>query len=138
MELTFLKVDKIEETKDIKLIHIPTGGIQFSSQGKTIISMDPVQIEMTYLGIFQNILGDIRFAVYTDESLNSANKTETWSLFSVVAHEVVQSAILKEITSLCKVIPFKRRISESERFGMEYESSFKNYWRETNELKKIV
>ena len=68
MNLTFLKIDRIIENQDHKIIDIPAGGIQFECKGQTIQSIEPVQLEMNHEGIFHNTMRYMNFSVHTDQS----------------------------------------------------------------------
>ena len=126
MKLAYLKIDRIVETADNKIIEIPAGGIQFELRGQAIQSMEPVAIEMTHEGNYKNITRDINFAVYTDQSLFASAQVMHESVFSVVAHEDVQRAIHKELVKRCKVVPMFRSIDERELFCREFEQAYKD------------
>ena len=124
MKLAFLKIDRIIENQNHKVIQIPTGGIQFEYRGNLIQSINPLVLEMSHDGIFQNIVRQFNFVVYTDQSLFASGKLMHGSVFSVVAHEDVQRAIYKEIAKRCKVVPMYKPVNESELFAREYESAY--------------
>ena len=124
MNLAFLKIDRIIENQDHKIIEIPAGGIQFEYKGQIIQSIEPVELEMNQLGIFHNTMRYMNFAVYTDQSLFASGKPMSQSVFSVVAHEEVQRAIYKEITKRCKVVPMYKLVNEQELFAREYEVAY--------------
>ncbi|WP_341320847.1 molecular chaperone [Solibacillus sp. FSL H8-0523] len=126
MKLVFLKIDRIVETADTKFIEIPAGGIQFEMRGQAIQSMEPVAIEMAHDGMFKNIIRNINFAVYTDQSLNASGQVMHESMFSVVAHEDVQRAIHKELAKRCKVVPMFRPIDTNELFCREFERAYED------------
>ena len=124
MKLAFMKIEKITETDKSKTIHIPAGGIQFEYNGQAIQSMEPVQIEISHEGIFKNILHNIKFAVYLDQSLFATGGVMHESLVSVVAHEDVQRAIYKEMAKRCKILPLFKKINEREVFAREFEYAY--------------
>ncbi|WP_339212977.1 molecular chaperone [Solibacillus sp. FSL W8-0372] len=124
MKLVFMKIDNIVETSKGKVINIPTGGIQFEYRGNVIQSIEPVQLEMSHDGRFQNIVRQMDFVVYTDQSLFASGKMMYGSVFSVVAHEDVQRAVYKEIVKRCKVVPMYKPVNERELFAREYESAY--------------
>lgn len=124
MNLAFLKIDRIIENQDHKIIEIPAGGIQFEYKGQTIQSMEPVQLEMNHEGLFHNTMRYMNFAVYKDQSLFASGKLMSQSVFSVVAHEEVQRAIYKEIAKRCKVVPMYKPVNEGELFAREYEAAY--------------
>lgn len=124
MKLTLFKIDKITEKEGIKTFEIPTGGIQFEFRNHEIISSEPTIFQIDAIGGYMDIVKYVRFDIYTDDSLIPTGKVKSYSLISVIAHEMVQETIEKEVARLCKVIPLKRRISERELFESEYESRF--------------
>ena len=124
MILVFLKIDRIIENQDHKVIQIPAGGIQFEYKGQIIQSIEPVQLEMNLEGLFHNTMRYMNFAVYTDQSLFASGQLMSQSIFSVVAHEEVQRAIYKEIAKRCKVVPMYKPVNERELFAREYETAY--------------
>lgn len=79
---------------------------------------------MGHEGNYKNIIRNINFAVYTDQSLNASAQAMHESVFSLVAHEDVQRAIHKELAKHCKVVPMFRLIDERELFRREYDNAF--------------
>ncbi|WP_342575490.1 molecular chaperone [Solibacillus sp. FSL K6-1781] len=124
MNLAFFKIDRIIENQGHKIIEIPAGGIQFEYKGRTIQSMEPVELEMNQWGIFHNTMRYMNFAVYTDQSLFASGQLMSQSVFSVVAHEAVQRAIYQEIAKRCKVVPMYKPVNERELFAREYEAAY--------------
>ncbi|MER2009027.1 MAG: molecular chaperone [Psychrobacillus sp.] len=124
MNLALLKIDRIIENQDHKVIQIPAGGIQFEYRGNVIQSIEPVQLEMNHEGIFHNTIRYMNFAVYTDQSLFASGQLMYESVFSVVAHEEIQRAIYKEIAKRCKVVPMYKPVDEREMFAREYEAAY--------------
>ena len=124
MNLAFLKIDRIIENQDRKVIQIPAGGIQFEYRGNMIQSIEAVQIEINHEGIFHNTMRYMNFAVYTDQSLFASGQLMSQSVFSVVAHEAVQRAIYQEIAKRCKVVPMYKPVNERELFAREYEDAY--------------
>lgn len=125
MKLAFLKIDYIEENDTGKIIHIPSGGIQFEYKGQTIQSIEPISIEMEHEGIYRNIARDVQLAVYKDQSIFASSEIKTESLFNIIAHEDMQRAIHNQMINKCKIVPFFRPIDEKELFRREFEYAYK-------------
>lgn len=123
MKLAFIKIDCIVESADAKTIEIPAGGIQFEMRNQVIILDEPMQLEVTHEGHFNNLVREVNFAVYTDQSLNAV-KIMQESLFSIVAHEEVYRAIYKQMLQ-CKVVPMYRPLDVRELFNLEFENAYK-------------
>lgn len=124
MKLAFLKIDAIFENQDHKVIEIPAGGIQFEYRGNVIQSIEPLVLKMSHDGRFLNIVRQMDFVVYTDQSLFASGQMMYGSVFSVVAHEDVQHAVYKEIVKRCKIVPMYKPVNERELFAREYESAY--------------
>ena len=124
MKLAFLKIDAIFENQDHKVIEIPAGGIQFEYRGNVIQSIEPLVLKMSHDGRFLNIVRQMDFVVYTDQSLFASGQMMYGSVFSVVAHEDVQHAVYTEIVERCKVVPMYKPVNERELFAWEYESAY--------------
>ena len=124
MKLAFLKIDRIIENQNHKVIEIPAGGIQFEYRGNVIQSIQPLALKMSHDGRFQNIVRSIDFVVYTDQSLFASGQMMYGSVFSVVAHEDVQHAVYKEIVKRCKVVPMYKPVNERELVDRECEAAY--------------
>lgn len=125
MKLALLKIDHIDECEVGKVIRIPTAGIAFEYKGQTIHSLEPVKIEMDHSGMFKNIVRDVKFEIYTDQSVFVSGQIATASLFNILADEDVQKVIYTELAKRCKVVPMFPIIDERKLFAMEYEYMYR-------------
>lgn len=123
MKLEFIKIDKIDEEQDRKIIHIPAGGIEFRINGNDVALAEPIQIEATHTGEFKNIVRYVQFAVYQDQSLNVIRLTRE-SLFGVVAHEQVYHKLMTAMQQRCKVAPMYKPLDAALLLKNEYENSY--------------
>lgn len=120
MNLSFLKIDRIIENQDHKVIQIPADGIQFQHRNYVIQNNDPLEITMKHNGTYQNIVRDISAFAYIHRNGHVIGRMTFMNLFSIIANQDVQLAIYHEIVKQCKVVPLHKPIDERVLFEKEY------------------
>lgn len=123
MNLAFLKIDRIIENQDHKVIQIPADGIKLVHHNLTIQNNDPLEITITHDGTYRNVVRDINAFAYVHHQGNVIGRIMTMNLFSIVAHQDIQLAIYSEISKRCKVVPMYKPVNERELFEKEYRAA---------------